>query len=76
MDFDLSSQGLLFFTGLFAEGCFFLLYTRFRLRLKRLNGTGKVTDMEIARNWQQLFRVLMVAVPVLLYWFKLSVLPT
>ncbi len=76
MDFDINSLGgLLIFTGLFAEACLVILYIRFKLRLKRLSGTGRLTDIEIARNWQKFFRALIVAVPVLLYWLKLSILP-
>jgi hypothetical protein len=67
-ELHLTSLGaLLILTGIFAECCSFLLYKRARYRLRKLTGTGRVTDIEIARNWQVFFRAAMVAVPVLLY---------
>jgi len=67
-ELHLPSLGLLLIlTGIFAEGCSFLLYRRARYRLKKLSGTGRITDIEIAHNWQLFFRAAMVAVPVLLY---------
>jgi len=74
--FHLDSLGLLLiFAGVFAEGCSFLLYKRAKSRLKRLSGTGRMNDIEIAYNWQLFFRAAMVAVPVLLYLLKSTLLP-
>jgi hypothetical protein len=64
----LDTLGLLLISaGIFAEGCSFLLYKRARYRLKRLSGTGRMNDIEIAYNWQLFFRGAMLAVPVLIY---------
>jgi hypothetical protein len=74
--FQLNSlELLLIFTGLVTEGCCFLLYKKTKLRLKKLSGTGRVVDIEVAYNWQAFFRLAMVAVPVLLYLLKSSILP-
>jgi len=71
-----SLSELLILAGLFAECCSFLLYKRAKSRLKKLNGTGRMNDIEIAYNWQLFFRAAMVAVPVLLYLLKSSILPS
>lgn len=75
--FHLSSLGLLLvLTGIFVEGCSFLLYKRFQMRLRRLSGTGRLNDIEVALNWRTFFRAAMVAVPVLLYLLKSSIFPS
>lgn len=67
--FHLDTLGLLLIlTGIFAEGSSFLLYKKARYRLKRLSGTGRVNDIEVAHNWELFFRAAMVAVPVALYY--------
>lgn len=61
---------LLILTGLFAEGCFYLFYKRAKVRLKKLSGTGRVNDIEVAHNKQLLFGTAMLAIPVLIYLLK------
>jgi len=69
--FDLHSPALfLVATGLFAECFVFLLYKRAKLRLKKLNGTGRMNEIEVAHNRQLLFGTALVAIPVLLYLLK------
>ena len=62
-----SPQLFLTITALFAEGTAFMFYKRFKLKARRLHGTGRVADIDVANNWQSLFRVALVAIPVLLY---------
>jgi hypothetical protein len=76
-DLHLTSLGLLLIlVGIFVEGCSFLLYKRAKYRLKRLSGTGRMNDIEIAHNWQLFFRGAMLAVPVVLYLLKSAILPS
>jgi len=60
---------LFIWMGVFSEFISFLFYNRFKLRYKKLKGTGRVTDIEIAHNWQTFFKVAIIAIPLLLLYF-------
>jgi hypothetical protein len=66
--FHITSLGLFVFSvGFVTEGIAYLFYKRTKMRLKRLSGTGRMSDIEVAYNWHLFFRATMIAVPVLLY---------
>jgi hypothetical protein len=52
----------------FAEAISLVFYSRYKLRLKKLKGTGRVTDIEIARNWQYFFGFVLLIIPCLFYY--------
>lgn len=53
--------------AIFLELISFAFYSRFRLRFQKLRKTGRVTDMEIAHNWQYFFGFALLAIPCLFY---------
>ena len=54
--------------AVFLELVALVLYSRYRSRFKKLHGTGRVTDMEIAHNWQYFFGFVMLVIPCLFYY--------
>jgi hypothetical protein len=68
-------ESFILFTAIFSEFIAFLFYVRFYLKLRKLSGSGRMNDIELATNWKGFFRVMLVIVPVLLYWFWSSSIP-
>lgn len=60
---------LFIWTGVFSEFISFLFYNRYKVKKEKLKGTGRMTDIEIAHNWQTFFKVAIIAIPLLLLYF-------
>lgn len=54
--------------AVFLELISFIFYNRYKSRLRKLQGTGRITDMEIAHNWQYFFGFVLLAIPCLFYY--------
>lgn len=54
--------------AVFLELISFVLYSRYKSRSQKLKGTGRVTDIEIAHNWQYFFGFVLLAIPCLFYY--------
>ena len=59
---------ILFGTAVFLELISLLFYSRYKSRFRKLQGTGRVTDMEIAHKWQYFFGFILLAIPCLFYY--------
>jgi len=46
----------------------FVLYNRYKSRARKLRRTGRITDIEIANNWQNFFGFALLAIPCLLIY--------
>ena len=70
-DLNFSSlELLLIFTTIVSESVLILLYSRFKVKLKKLSGTGRINDIEVAHNWQTLVKLAMLVIPVVLYLLR------
>jgi len=54
--------------AVFLELISLVFYGKFKSRFQKLRGTGRVTDMEIAHNWQYFFGFALLAIPCLFYY--------
>jgi len=63
-----SPEIFLIMAGLLTEITAFVFYTRFKLKARRFARTGRVSDIEIASNWQSFFGAILVIIPALVYW--------
>lgn len=52
----------------FLECLSLVLYSRYKLRVRKLKRTGRIADIEIARNWQKFFGFALLAIPCLLFY--------
>jgi hypothetical protein len=64
---------LFIWTCVVAEFVAFLFYSKFKQKFKKLRGSGRMADIEIAHNWQTFFRLTMFVIPVLMYMLKSSI---
>lgn len=55
--------------AVFLELISLMFYNKYKSRFKKLIGTGRITDMEIAHNWQYFFGAISFAIPCLFYYF-------
>ena len=53
--------------AIFFELVSFMFYSRYKSRLRKLQGTGRVADIEVAHNWQYFFGFVLLAIPCLFY---------
>jgi uncharacterized membrane protein len=54
--------------AVFIELVSFVFYSRYKSRFRKLKGTGRIADMEIAHNWQYFFGFVLLAIPCLCYY--------
>jgi len=47
----------------FLELCLFIKFKLLQYKIKRLVGTGKMVDIEVATNWKVFISVLLVTIP-------------
>jgi hypothetical protein len=55
-------------TATLVECTSLVLYNRYKSRVRKLRKTGRITDIEIAHNWQSFFGFVLLAIPCLLIY--------
>jgi hypothetical protein len=54
--------------AVFLELISLVFYRRYKSRLRKLHGTGRVADIEVAHNWQYFFGFILLVIPCLFYY--------